>query len=121
MAHLATNGGIQGYSAGASFPLRVVAQGTPDALVWHVVGACGASLSSYGSACNAHAKAYALHALGIWTRDALLAFVDTPDACTQVAVKLTEWWVQYRSAHHTRHDYPRYYGLRDRHGRPYAV
>lgn len=118
MGHLANNGGVQGHSAGEFFPLRVVAQGTPDALVWHVVGACGASLSVYGSVHNAHAKAYALHALGIWTRDSLLAFVGTPDAPTQVAVKLTDWWTRYRNAPH---NCPPYYGLRDRHGRPYAV
>lgn len=36
--HLSGSGGIRGHSAGSVFPYVIVAQGTPDNLIWYVLG-----------------------------------------------------------------------------------
>lgn len=128
MAHLSNNGGIQSHSAGEFFPLRIVAQGDLHSvqpskrLLWLVVGADGAPIGKpYYSALTAHACAYAWHTLGILTESERYAALQGVDG-------LSYGWAHCGHAEdyiarHTRtvHDHPVYYGLRDRHGRPYVV
>lgn len=61
--HLATHGGLRGHSVGATYPIGVYAQGTPDSMSWVVWNAVtGVIYAKLSTVTKAHEIAEALSA-----------------------------------------------------------